>query len=161
MQNRRYVAATAVKVALASIVFGPASVVAQAFAQDKPRDKPAATLYRNPNCDCCLEYAKYLRGNGFEVTVDSKQDLASIRKQLHVSEQFEGCHVTVIGRYAVEGHVSVSSINKLLAEHPDIAGISLPGMPRATPGMTGIKRGPFTIYEVGCDAAPAKVFAVE
>lgn len=127
------------------------------FAEDKPK----ATLYRNPNCDCCLEYAKYLGGNGFEVTVDASQDPAVIRKQLRVPEKFAGCHVMVIGRYAVEGHVPVNTLNKLLSEQPDIIGISLPGMPTGTPGMTGPKRGPFTIYEIGRGSAPAKVFAVE
>ena len=123
--------------------------------------KPAATLYRNPNCDCCLEYAKYLRSNGFDVTVDAKQDLASIRKQMSIPEKYQGCHVMVIGRYAVEGHVPIHALNKLLAEKPNIIGISLPGMPTGTPGMTGPKRGPFTIYEIASESAPAKVFAVE
>lgn len=124
-------------------------------------NRPSATLYRNPNCDCCLEYAKYLRSNGFDVTVDAKQDLSAIRKQLRVPQRLEGCHVMVIGQYAVEGHVPVKTLNKLLAEHPDIIGVSLPGMPTGTPGMTGPKRGPFTIYEIPRDSAPAKVFSVE
>lgn len=123
--------------------------------------KPKAVLYRNPNCECCLGYAKYLRGNGFEVTVDSRQDLASIRKQLHVPESLVGCHVMVIGAYAVEGHVPVNTLNKLLAKHPDIIGISLPGMPTGTPGMGGPKRGPFRIYEIAKDSAAPKMFAVE
>jgi hypothetical protein len=124
-------------------------------------NKPKAVLYRNPNCDCCLEYAKYLRNNGFDVTIDSKQDLAALRKQLRVPEQLASCHVMVIGRYSVEGHVPVNVLNKLLAEHPDIIGVSLPGMPTGTPGMTGPKNGPFTIYEIATDAASPKVFAIE
>lgn len=134
-----------------------AALTAPAFAEDKP----PTILYRNPNCDCCLEYAKYLRSNGFDVTVDAKQDLANIRKQLRVPEKFEGCHVMVIGKYAVEGHVPVNTLNKLLAEHPDIIGISLPGMPTGTPGMTGPKNRPFTIYEIGSDPKDARVYAVE
>ena len=51
------------------------ATTAPGFAQDKPK----ATLYRNPNCSCCLDYAYYLRGKGFEVTVDSKQDLVNVR----------------------------------------------------------------------------------
>ncbi|MEH2534212.1 hypothetical protein V1277_006492 [Bradyrhizobium sp. AZCC 1588] len=127
-----------------------------ASAQDKTR----ATLYRNPNCDCCLEYAKYLRTNGFDVTIESNQDLALVRKRLRVPEKLAGCHVMAIDRYAVEGHVPVKTLNKLLTEHPDIIGVSLPGMPTGTPGMTGPKREPFTIYEIN-DTAPTKVFAVE
>ena len=124
-------------------------------------EKPKATLYRNPNCSCCLDYAAYLRGAGFDVTVDSNQNLAAVRKQLHVPEKFAGCHVTAIGRYAVEGHVSANSINKLLAEHPDIVGISIPGMPPGTPGMTGVKTGPIPVYEIESVSAPAKIFAKE
>ena len=138
-------------------IFALTVSAAPAFAQDKPK----ATLYRNPNCSCCLDYATYLRANGFEVTVDSSHDLAGIRKQLHIPEKFEGCHVMTIGRYAVEGHVDAASINKLLAEHPDITGISIPGMPSGTPGMVGPKSGPLNIYEIGKDSAPTKVFATE
>ena len=147
-----------IRILLTSIFIGLAAVTVPANAQE---EKPQATLYRNPNCDCCLEYAKYLRANGFEVIVDSKQDLAVVRKQLHVPEKFEGCHVMTIGRYAIEGHVSVGTVNKLISEHPDIIGISIPGMPMGTPGMTGRKAGPLTVYEIGKDAAPGKAFAIE
>jgi hypothetical protein len=146
-----------IKGILASIFIGLAAVTAPAIAQEKPH----ATLYRNPNCDCCLEYAKYLRDNGFDVTVDSKANLVTVRKQLHIAEAFEGCHVMTIGRYAVEGHVPVNTLNKLLTDHPDIIGISIPGMPSGTPGMTGQKAGPLKIYEIGNDSAPPKVFATE
>lgn len=141
--------------------YGAEAVGADDKGRRAMREKTKVTLYRNPNCSCCLDYAEYLRGAGFEVTVDSKQDLAVIRKQLHVPEKFEGCHVSVIGNYAVEGHVSANSIRKLLAEHPPIVGISIPGMPPGTPGMTGRKTGPLPVYEIGNDAAPAKVFATE
>ena len=127
------------------------------FAEEKPK----ATLYRNPNCSCCLDYANYLRGQGFDVTVDAKQDLTSVRKQLRVPERFEGCHVMVVDRYAVEGHVSAGAVKKLLAQRPEIIGISIPGMPSGTPGMTGRKSGPLDVYEIGNASAPDKVFAVE
>lgn len=146
-----------IRIILVSIFIALAAVTAPAIAQEKPQ----ATLYRNPNCDCCLEYAKYLRSNGFEVTVDSKQDLANVRKQLHISENFQGCHVMTVGRYAVEGHVPVNTLNKLLKDKPDIIGISIPGMPLGTPGMTGQKTGPLRIYEIDNGSAPTKVFGVE
>ena len=124
-------------------------------------NRPSATLYRNPNCDCCLEYAKYLRSNGFDVTVDSSHDLAAVRKQLRVPAGLEGCHVMSISRYAVEGHVSAATIDKLLTEQPDIIGISIPGMPAGTPGMTGRKMGPLKVYEVTAHAGSPKVFAMD
>ncbi len=144
-----------VRILLAWVLLG--LITAPAVAQEKTK----VTLYRNPSCNCCLDYAQYLRDAGFEVTVDSKQDLAVVRKQLHVPEQFAGCHVSVIGQYAVEGHVSADVIKKLLAEHPAIAGVSVPGMPPGTPGMTGRKTGPLPVYEIGSDAAPGKVFATQ
>lgn len=125
------------------------------------QDKPKATLYRNPNCSCCLDYADYLRSNGFEVEVDSAHDLANVRKQLGIPEKFEGCHVMTLEGYAVEGHVDVASIRKLLSERPKITGISIPGMPPGTPGMTGRKTGPLNVYEISTGPGAAKVFSTE
>jgi hypothetical protein len=45
-----------------------------------------------------------------------------------------------------------------LKERPNIKGISLPGTPDGSPGMTGEKTAPFTIYGISDEA---KVFAVE
>jgi hypothetical protein len=42
-----------------------------------------------------------------------------------------------VGRYVVEGHVPADQIQRLLAEQPDVAGISVPGMPIGSPGMEG------------------------
>src|SRR5258708_8191356 len=124
-----------IRVLMASILLG--LVAAPAITQEKTK----VTLYRNPNCSCCLNYAEYLRGAGFEVTVDSKQDLAVVRKQLPVQEQFAGCHVSVIGKYAVEGHVSLDVIKQLLPDHPAIAGVSVPSIPPRTPPMTSPNPG--------------------
>ena len=123
--------------------------------------KVAATLYKNPECTCCEGYAAYLRSNGFDVKVISTHDLSLLKKQHGVAEKFEGCHTTLVGGYVVEGHVPVKTLNKLLTEHPNIKGISLPGMPNGSPGMTGQKSEPFTIYEVGSDPANPRIYAVE
>ena len=120
----------------------------------------AVTLYKNPQCSCCEEYAKYLRRNGYEVQVVATHDLPLIKKQHGISEELEGCHTTLIDKYVVEGHVPVKTLDKLLAERPEIKGISLPGMPEGSPGMSGRKTEPFTIYEIGSNAA-SKVYAVE
>ena len=53
-----------------------------------------------------------------------------------------------IDGYAVEGHVPVEVIEKLLRERPTIRGVSLPGMPPGSPGMTGEKQQPFVIYAI-------------
>jgi hypothetical protein len=118
-----------------------------------------ATLFKNPQCGCCEGYADYLRDNGFEVTVHPTHDLSLLHRQHGVPEPLVGCHTTLVDGYVVEGHVPIAAILRLLTERPDIRGISLPGMPAGSPGMSGEKAAPFTIYEIGGD--PAKVYAVE
>jgi len=127
-------------------------------AEVRADERPKATLYRNAGCGCCLEYARYLRRNGFDVEV-SNDSMTPIREQYEVPDELEGCHTMVIGDYVIEGHVPVAVINRLLSEKPKIRGISLPGMPAGSPGMTGTKKGPFVIYEI--TDGPRKVYATE
>ena len=55
----------------------------------------------------------------------------------------------------------MQAIDKLLKERPDIKGISLPGMPDGSPGMSGKKTEPFVTYEIGDDPSQSKIFMVE
>lgn len=122
----------------------------------------SATLYKNPQCGCCGEHAKYLRGHGYEVTEVPTHDLDRIRAEHGVPEPLYGCHMILVGGYVVEGHVSAAVLDRLLRERPPIRGVSLPGMPAGSPGMTGRKQGPFTIYEIARQpAAEPRVYATE
>jgi hypothetical protein len=60
----------------------------------------------------------------------------------------DSCHTLIIEDYFVEGHIPIEAIEKLLAEQPDIDGITLPDMPSGSPGMPGVKKGDFVIYSV-------------
>ena len=122
-------------------------------------EQPEATLYKRPFCSCCDGHAEHLRANGYKVTIIQTKNLSLIKKKYDVPQEFEGCHTIVIGGYVVEGHVPASIIGKLLKERPAIRGISLPGMPEGSPGMTGVKSGPFVVYELS--DKPAKVFATK
>ena len=119
------------------------------------------TLYKNPQCGCCENYAVYLRENGFTVDVKPTNDLAEISREAGVPEEFEGCHTAFIDGYVVDGHVPVGTIQKLLSERPAIAGITLPGMPMGSPGMNGSKTEPFTVFAVTKDGAAPTVYATE
>jgi hypothetical protein len=119
----------------------------------------AVTMYKNPQCGCCEEYAQYLRRHGFKVTVTPTHNMSMISRQNGVPDHLAGCHTMLIEGYVVEGHVPVSAINKLLSQRPSIKGISLPGMPDGSPGMGGVKAAPFEVLEIS--EGPAKVFAVE
>lgn len=122
--------------------------------------KPVAVLYKNPQCDCCETYAKYLRVHGYEVKVLATHDLPLIKKKHAVPSALEGCHTTLVGGYVVEGHVPVKSINKLLAKRPKFAGISLPGMPTGSPGMMGPKTKPFKVMAFN-KAGRSAVYTIE
>jgi hypothetical protein len=119
----------------------------------------SVTLYKTPECGCCENYADYLRRNGFTVIVKPTHDLPLIKRQYAVPKDFEGCHTMLMESYVVEGHVPIKALKKLLRERPGIRGIALPGMPQGSPGMSGKKQEPFTIYEFG-EGTP-KVYAVE
>lgn len=119
----------------------------------------SATLYKNPQCGCCENYADYLRQNGYTVTVKPTHDLVAMSQEAGIADDFQGCHLAFIDGYVVSGHVPVTTVNRLLSERPAIKGVTLPGMPMGSPGMNGQKAAPFQIYEIG-DGTP-KVYAVE
>ena len=126
------------------------------------QSKPPATLYKNPQCGCCQDHAAYLRRHGYRVEEIATHDLEGLRIKHGVPQQLYGCHTLLVGGYVVEGHVSAPVIDRLLRERPKIRGISLPGMPQGSPGMTGTKSEPFRIYEIGTDAsAPPRLYTVE
>ncbi|HQT65843.1 DUF411 domain-containing protein [Acidocella sp. KAb 2-4] len=111
-----------------------------------------ATLYKNPECDCCQNYAQYLDKNGFDVKVIPSPNLDALTQEAGVPTALNGCHLTKIDGYVIEGHVPASIVKKLLTERPAIKGIAIAGMPAGVPGMpsmTGMSSGPINVYEVG------------
>ena len=117
------------------------------------------TLYKNPQCGCCEKYADYLRENGFNVNVKPTHELVMMSREAGLLDKYQGCHLSLVGGYFVSGHVPMSTVDKLLAEQPDIKGIALPGMPQGSPGMSGTKNEPFAIYSVS--GGKPQVYAVE
>ncbi len=118
------------------------------------------TVYKSPTCGCCDKYVDYLRDNGFAVEAVNESDMSAVKKRYGMSHA-ASCHTTLINGYAIEGHVPVGAIRKLLKEKPAIAGISAPGMPANSPGMGEMKKGTLTIYAVPKDGKEPYVFSVE
>ena len=54
-----------------------------------------------------------------------------------VPPQLRQCHVALVGRYVIEGHVPVDAIAQSLKEKPPIVGLVVQGMPIGSPGMEG------------------------
>jgi hypothetical protein len=96
----------------------------------------AMTVYRDPSCGCCEAWAEIARNAGYDVTVIDHPDMAGIKRQHGVPEELASCHTTLAGGYAIEGHVPLAAVARLLKERPGgLRGIAVPGMPRGSPGM--------------------------
>lgn len=109
------------------------------------------TIWRDPGCGCCDSYADYLETHGYSVTRvdDVNFDQRSI--DAGVPAQGLGCHLAEIDGYYVSGLVPADIIERLLAERPDVTGITLPGMPANAPGMAPEKTGTLKTYAFGED----------
>jgi hypothetical protein len=59
------------------------------------------------------------------------------------------CHTALVGGYVVEGHVPAADVRRLLRERPDIAGLTVPGMPIGSPGMEGPRPEPYEVLAFG------------
>lgn len=119
-----------------------------------------ATIFHDPSCGCCGLYSDYMKKNGFDVEVKQVSNLAPVKEQYNIPNNLLSCHTSVVDDYFIEGHVPVEAIEKLLAEKPDIKGISLPGMLSASPGMPGKKNGPFIIYSISKDGSIAEFMRI-
>lgn len=115
-----------------------------------------ATVFKSSGCGCCSLYVRYLEESGFTVQVEDVADTSIIKSELGIPLAMQSCHTTKIGNYAVEGHMPVEAIDKLLSEKPAINGIAMPGMPSGSPGMPGGKIGPFVIYGISPDGSTSE-----
>lgn len=142
-----------------NILLGTGLVVLGAFAfyglydapekiSEETANKNAVTIYKSPNCECCDNYAAYMRRTGFDVKVINTNDMNTIRQEHKISQHMASCHTTLVGNYAVEGHIPIEAIQKLLEEKPALKTIAMPGMPSGSPGMPGAKLQPFTIHGI-------------
>ena len=59
------------------------------------------------------------------------------RAEVGIPDDAASCHTAIVEGYAIEGHVPVGAIVRLLEERPDAIGLALPGMPADSPGMGG------------------------
>ena len=96
----------------------------------------AMTVYRDPSCGWCEAWAAIAGQAGFQVAVVDSQEMPAIKRRYGVPEELASCHTTIVGGYAVEGHVPIADVRRLLAARPtQIKGIAVPGMPLGSPGM--------------------------
>jgi hypothetical protein len=131
----------------------------EAFATHAPEADPRIIqVYKSPACGCCQKWVDYVQRQGYSVIVSNVTDMNSVRRELGVPSRFASCHTAVVGGYFIEGHVPAEDISRLLAEHPDISGLAVPGMPIGSPGMEGPNAQPYSVLAVQKDGK-IEVFA--
>lgn len=140
---------------------GPAATGEKNGAAREPRVDAASVrlmlVYRDPECGCCEAWADIARAEGFAVTVENRADMAAVKTRYGVPDQLASCHTAVIGGYAIEGHVPMRHVARLLHDKPrDIRGIAVPGMPRGSPGME-MPDGSADAFEVMAFSSDGKV----
>jgi len=120
----------------------------------------AIEVWTGPSCGCCKDWVKHLQENGFDVTSHDGGN-AEARTRFGMPARYGSCHTAETGGYAIEGHVPAGDIRRLVDERPDAVGLSVPAMPRGSPGMDGPAYGdvrdPYDVLLIGHDGN-AKVF---
>ena len=116
------------------------------------------TVYRSPSCGCCGAWMAHMKNNGFEVVDKPMAELAELKRRYQIPAQLRSCHTALVAGYIIEGHVPASDIQRLLSEHPKVAGLAVPGMPAGSPGMemNGQKES-YQVFAFSTDGA-IKVF---
>lgn len=115
-------------------------------------------VWTGPSCSCCQDWIKHLQTNGFAVTTHDGGN-GGARTRLGMPINYGSCHTGEVAGYALEGHVPAREIHRLLDERPDAIGLSVPAMPRGSPGMDGPIYGnahdPYDVFLIGRDGTAA------
>ena len=95
------------------------------------------TVYMSPTCGCC---AKWIEGVEQQMDIKIKavnvSDVNKYKTKYAIAPKYAACHTGVLGNYAIEGHVPVSALKRLLKEKPkDVYALTVPGMPTGSLGM--------------------------
>ncbi len=103
------------------------------------------TVYKSPTCNCCEKWISHLRDAGFKVTGKNRHDMANIKSELGVNNNLQSCHTAIVNGYVVEGHVPADDIKRMLLEQPEVVGLTVPGMPKGSPGMESRQNDPYDV----------------
>jgi hypothetical protein len=96
---------------------------------------PEVMVFKSPTCGCCSKWVDHMREAGFEVKTTDVADVRPVKEKYSVPPGMASCHTAIVGGYVVEGHVPAEEVKRMLEEQPDIAGLTVPGMPIGSPGM--------------------------
>ncbi|HKP75042.1 MAG TPA: DUF411 domain-containing protein [Longimicrobiaceae bacterium] len=95
------------------------------------------TVYAARTCSCCASWVSHLQRSGFAVSFHATTELKRVKDEQGVPADLGSCHTAIVAGYTIEGHVPADLVRRLLRERPSVAGLAVPGMPAAAPGMDG------------------------
>jgi hypothetical protein len=124
---------------LALIFASPLPVRAEA-------EGPLITVVRSASCECCRQWERHLEAAGFRIN-------DQISDSIDPTQAY--CHTASVAGYRIDGHVPAASVQRLLAERPDVRGLAVPGMPIGSPGMEvkGRTADPFAVMAIAHDGS--------
>ena len=110
-------------------------------------------LYREQSCSCCKQWGASMARAGYQVIDHISEDITSLKRAEGISTQLTSCHTAFVDGYFIEGHVPSESIDRLLRDLPELAGLAVPGMPLGSPGMESPteKAETYDVLAVGID----------
>lgn len=138
---------------------GAALVTSSALAQQA---RQTMHVRRDAGCGCCLAWAEIMGRSGrFTLTVTNEADMSAVKQSLGVPRDLASCHTATVAGFAIEGHVPLDDIVRLIETRPaDVRGLAVPGMPIGSPGMEqrGGGREAFAVVAFSGDGA-RQIFA--
>lgn len=117
---------------------------------------PEMQVAKDPACGCCGDWIAIVEQAGFVVRVDemAPDALSRHKAALGIPVGMQSCHTATIAGYALEGHVPVADILRLLDARPDAVGLAVPGMPYGAPGMgPEAEREAYDVHLIGRDGS--------
>jgi hypothetical protein len=118
-----------------------------AYARSAEPGLPKVVVYKSATCGCCKLWVEHLRKAGFAVEANDVDNMQPIKERVGVPYGMGSCHTAEVGGYFVEGHVPAEDVKRLLRQHPEAKGLTVPGMPAGSPGME-VPSGEVQPYEV-------------
>ncbi|HEX8580326.1 MAG TPA: DUF411 domain-containing protein [Allosphingosinicella sp.] len=113
------------------------AAAAPLFARHALAQANTITMWRDPGCGCCTEWANRIEAAfGAKVSVVNSPNMGAVKAARGVPDDLRSCHTAMVRGVVVEGHVPPADIKRLLAARPKgITGLAVPGMPAGSPGM--------------------------
>ncbi len=110
-------------------------------------------VYKSPTCGCCNGWVEHMRAAGFTVRAENETDMGAVKDREGVPLELSSCHTAILGDYVFEGHIPAPVIQRFLEQAPDLAGLTVPGMPVGSPGMEGPNPVPYEVIALGRDGS--------